>query len=216
MGVDTQSQDFTVVGIGDMSGDVFGNGMLLSKHIRLVAAFDHRHIFVDPNPDAASSWEERRRLFELPRSSWDDYDRSRISAGGGVYSREQKAIPISDQLRAALGIDDDVSEMTPPNLIRAILRAPVDLLFNGGIGTYIKAETENDVDVGDRANDTVRVNANQVRAKVIAEGGNLGVTARAASSSTYAAGGSTPTRWTTRPAWTARTTRSTSRSWSTR
>ncbi|BBU21995.1 NAD-glutamate dehydrogenase [Mycobacterium xenopi] len=178
MGVDTQSQDFTVVGIGDMSGDVFGNGMLLSKHIRLVAAFDHRHIFVDPNPDAASSWEERRRLFELPRSSWDDYDRSRISAGGGVYSREQKAIPISDQLRAALGIDDDVSEMTPPNLIRAILRAPVDLLFNGGIGTYIKAETENDVDVGDRANDTVRVNANQVRAKVIAEGGNLGVTAR--------------------------------------
>ncbi|BCQ08440.1 NAD-glutamate dehydrogenase [Mycobacterium heckeshornense] len=178
LGVDTQSQDFTVVGIGDMSGDVFGNGMLLSKHIRLVAAFDHRHIFVDPDPDAASSWEERRRLFELPRSSWDDYDRSRISTGGGVYSREQKAIPISDQLRTALGIDDDVSEMTPPNLIRAILRAPVDLLFNGGIGTYIKAETENDVDVGDRANDAVRVNANQVRAKVIAEGGNLGVTAR--------------------------------------
>jgi glutamate dehydrogenase len=176
MGVDTQSQDFTVVGIGDMSGDVFGNGMLLSKHIRLVAAFDHRHIFLDPDPDAAASWEERRRLFELPRSSWDDYDTSRISRGGGVYSREHKAIPISQQVRAALGIDDDVTEMTPPNLVRAILKAPVDLLYNGGIGTYIKAETESDSDVGDRANDLVRVNANQVRAKVIAEGGNLGVT----------------------------------------
>ncbi|OOK79439.1 bacterial NAD-glutamate dehydrogenase family protein [Mycobacterium kansasii] len=160
-----------------MSGDVFGNGMLLSKHIRLVAAFDHRHIFLDPDPDAAASWEERRRMFELPRSSWDDYDRSLISEGGGVYSREQKAIPISPQVRAALGIDTDVTEMSPPNLIRAILQAPVDLLFNGGIGTYIKAESESDSDVGDRANDPVRVNANQVRAKVIGEGGNLGVTA---------------------------------------
>ena len=178
MGVDTQTEDFTVVGVGDMSGDVFGNGMLLSKHIRLLAAFDHRHIFLDPDPDPAASWQERRRMFDLPRSSWDDYDTSLISEGGGVYSREHKSIPISDQVRAALGIDDDVTEMTPPNLVRAILRAPVDLLFNGGIGTYIKAEAESDADVGDRANDALRVNANQVRAKVVGEGGNLGVTAR--------------------------------------
>ena len=178
MGVDTQTEDFTVIGVGDMSGDVFGNGMLLSKHIRLLAAFDHRHIFLDPDPDAAASWEERRRMFELPRSSWDDYDKSLISEGGGVYSREHKTIPISDQVRAALGIQDDVTEMAPPNLVRAILRAPVDLLFNGGIGTYVKAEAESDADVGDRANDPVRVNGNQVRAKVIGEGGNLGVTPR--------------------------------------
>jgi glutamate dehydrogenase len=177
MGVDTQTEDFTVVGIGDMSGDVFGNGMLLSKHIRLLAAFDHRHIFLDPNPDSAASWQERRRMFNLPRSSWDDYDTSLISEGGGVYSREHKSIPISEQVRAALGIDDDVSEMTPPSLVRAILLAPVDLLFNGGIGTYVKAEAESDSDVGDRANDALRVNANQLRAKVIGEGGNLGVTA---------------------------------------
>ncbi|MDI3313952.1 MAG: NAD-glutamate dehydrogenase [Mycobacterium sp.] len=176
MGVNPQVEDFTVVGIGDMSGDVFGNGMLLSKHIRLLAAFDHRHIFLDPTPDPVVSWQERKRMFGLPRSSWDDYDKSLISEGGGVYSREHKAIPISPQVRAALGIHDEVTEMTPPNLIRAILQAPVDLLYNGGIGTYIKAETESDADVGDRANDPVRVNANQVRAKVIAEGGNLGVT----------------------------------------
>ncbi len=176
MGVDTQSEDFTVVGIGDMSGDVFGNGMLLSRHIRLLAAFDHRHIFIDPDPDAASSWQERKRLFDLPRSSWDDYDRSLISAGGGVYSRQQKSIPVSAEARTALGIDDSVSELTPPALMKAILRAPADLLFNGGIGTYVKAETEADSDVGDRANDAVRVNANQVQAKVIGEGGNLGVT----------------------------------------
>jgi glutamate dehydrogenase len=177
MGVDTQTEDFTVVGVGDMSGDVFGNGMLLSKHIRLLAAFDHRHVFLDPDPDPEASWQERQRMFDLPRSSWDDYDRSLISAGGGVYSREHKSIPISDQVRAALGIEDDVTEMTPPDLVRAILRAPVDLLFNGGIGTYIKAEAESDADVGDRANDALRVNANQLRAKVIGEGGNLGVTA---------------------------------------
>ncbi len=176
IGVDTQSQDFSVVGIGDMSGDVFGNGMLLSKHIRLVAAFDHRHVFLDPDPDAADSWAERERLFRLPRSSWDDYDKSLISAGGGVYSREHKSIPISAEVRRALGIADDVDEMAPPNLVRAILKAPVDLLYNGGIGTYIKAESQSDAEVGDRANDPVRVNANQVRAKVIAEGGNLGVT----------------------------------------
>jgi glutamate dehydrogenase len=176
MGLDTQTEDFTVVGIGDMSGDVFGNGMLLSKHIRLIAAFDHRHIFVDPDPDTETAWEERRRLFELPRSSWDDYDGSLISEGGGVYSREHKSIPVSSQARQAFHIDDDVEEMTPPELVKAILRAPVDLLFNGGIGTYIKAESESNADVGDRSNDMVRVNGNQVRAKVIGEGGNLGVT----------------------------------------
>ncbi|TFV59689.1 NAD-glutamate dehydrogenase [Mycobacterium sp. PS03-16] len=176
MGVDTQTEDFTVVGIGDMSGDVFGNGMLLSEHIRLVAAFDHRHLFLDPNPDAATSFRERRRLFELPRSSWEDYDESLISEGGGVYSRQHKSIPISPQVRDVLGLDSSVEEMTPPALMKAILRAPVDLLWNGGIGTYVKAETESDADVGDRANDPIRVNGNQVRAKVIGEGGNLGVT----------------------------------------
>ncbi len=176
MGVDTQTEDFTVVGIGDMSGDVFGNGMLLSKHIRLVAAFDHRHIFLDPDPDSARTWEERKRLFDLPRSSWEDYDSSLISEGGGVYSRQQKSIPISEQVRSALGIAEAVKELTPPGLVRAILKAPVDLLFNGGIGTYVKAETESDADVGDRANDPVRVNGNELRVKVIGEGGNLGVT----------------------------------------
>ena len=177
MGVDTQSEDFTVVGIGDMSGDVFGNGMLLSRHIRLVAAFDHRHIFIDPEPDAARSWPERERLFGLPRSSWEDYDAGLISAGGGVFSRGQKSIEISPEMSRALGIDPEIAAMTPPEVIRAILRAPVDLLFNGGIGTYIKAESESHAEVGDRANDAVRVNAKQLRAKVIGEGGNLGVTA---------------------------------------
>ncbi len=176
MGVDTQSQDFTVVGVGDMSGDVFGNGMLRSEHIRLVAAFDHRHIFLDPDPDPARSFAERQRMFDLPRSSWDDYDTSLISAGGGVYPRDLKSVPVSPQVAIALGLDEDVTELTPPALIRAILRAPVDLLFNGGIGTYVKAESESDADVGDRANDQVRVNGNQLRAKVIGEGGNLGVT----------------------------------------
>ena len=176
MGVDTQRDDFTVVGIGDMSGDVFGNGMLLSKHIRLIAAFDHRHIFLDPNPDVAASWEERKRLFDLPRSSWDDYNTSLISAGGGVFSREQKSIAVSHEVRRSLAISDDIAEMTPPELVRALLCAPVDLLFNGGIGTYIKASSESNTDVGDRSNDVVRVNGNQVLAKVIGEGGNLGVT----------------------------------------
>jgi len=176
MGVDTQSEDFTVVGVGDMSGDVFGNGMLLSRHIRLIAAFDHRHIFVDPAPDSAKSFVERQRLFELPRSSWEDYNADLISAGGGVFSRQQKAIAITPQMHDALGIDSSIAEMTPPDLIRAILLAPVDLLFNGGIGTYIKAEAESQAAVGDRANDAVRVNANELRAKVIGEGGNLGVT----------------------------------------
>ncbi|MFC9897796.1 NAD-glutamate dehydrogenase [Nocardia sp. NPDC127579] len=175
--LDTQSQDFTVVGVGDMSGDVFGNGMLLSEHIRLVAAFDHRHIFLDPAPDAADSFRERRRLFELPRSSWADYDAAAISAGGGVYDRSAKAVPISAQVRAALGLGPGVVELSPPELIKAILSAPVDLLWNGGIGTYIKASTETHAEVGDKSNDAVRVDAGRLRVKVIGEGGNLGVTA---------------------------------------
>ncbi|WP_054813574.1 NAD-glutamate dehydrogenase [Nocardia arizonensis] len=177
MNVDTQSQDFTVVGIGDMSGDVFGNGMLLSEHIRLVAAFDHRHIFLDPNPDAASSFVERQRMFALPRSSWADYDTSLISEGGGVWDRTVKSVPISAQARAALGLADDVTSLSPPELVRAILLAPVGLLWNGGIGTYIKASTETNAEVGDKSNDPVRVDGNQLRVKVIGEGGNLGATA---------------------------------------
>jgi glutamate dehydrogenase len=167
------------VGIGDMSGDVFGNGMLLSGHTRLFAAFDHRHVFVDPNPDTTRSLVERRRLFGLPRSSWDDYDRSLISAGGGVWPRTAKAIPISAEMRQALGIDDGgVTSLSPAELIRVILRAPVDLLWNGGIGTYVKSTEESHADVGDKSNDGVRVNGGQVRAKVIGEGGNLGLTQR--------------------------------------
>ncbi|MFV2106872.1 NAD-glutamate dehydrogenase [Micromonospora sp. LOL_015] len=178
LGVDVQRQEFTVVGIGDMSGDVFGNGMLLSEHVRLVAAFDHRHIFLDPDPDAATSYAERRRLFDLPRSSWADYDTGLISAGGGVYPRTAKSVPVSRQVRAALGLDDGVDLLSPPELIRAILRAPVDLLFNGGIGTYVKASDESHADVGDKANDPIRVDGRSVRAKVVGEGGNLGLTQR--------------------------------------
>ncbi|HYJ28056.1 MAG TPA: NAD-glutamate dehydrogenase domain-containing protein, partial [Nocardioides sp.] len=174
MGVDTQSEDFTVVGVGDMSGDVFGNGMLLSEHIRLVAAFDHRHVFVDPTPDAAASFAERRRLFDLPRSSWDDYDKSLISAGGGVFARSLKSIPVSPEMADALGIKN-VDAMTPAELIHAILLAPVDLLWNGGIGTYVKASTEDHLSVGDRANDAIRVDGKQLRVKVVGEGGNLGL-----------------------------------------
>ncbi len=212
MGVDTQSQDFTVVGgVGDMSGDVFGNGMLLSHHIRLIAAFDHRHIFIDPDPDAERSWQERRRLFELPpRSSWEDYDPpSLISAGGGVFSRQQKSIPVSRQMRAALGLQGEADEVTPPPaLMKAIMQAPpVDLWFNGGIGTYIKAESESDAEVGDRANDTIRVNGNQVRAKVIGEGGNLGVTSLGRVEFDLCGGRINTDAWTTPPAWTAATTR---------
>ncbi|MGW0037201.1 NAD-glutamate dehydrogenase [Gordonia sp. NPDC003376] len=178
IGVDTQTRDFTVVGIGDMSGDVFGNGMLLSRHIRLVAAFDHRHVFIDPTPDAALSHAERARLFALPRSSWADYDPALISAGGGVWSRERKSIPIGEQIRAALGLADDVTELSPPELIRAVLLAPVDLLWNGGIGTYVRASTESDAEVGDKANDAIRVTGDELRVTVIGEGGNLGVTER--------------------------------------
>lgn len=159
-----------------MSGDVFGNGMLLSEHIRLVAAFDHRHIFLDPNPQAADSFAERSRLFEIPRSSWADYNPALIGTGGGVWERTRKSIPISNQARAALGLPGHVTELTPPELIRAILRAPVDLLWNGGIGTYIKARSESHADVGDKSNDTVRVEGADLRVRVVGEGGNLGVT----------------------------------------
>jgi glutamate dehydrogenase len=175
MGVDTQTEDFTAVGIGDMSGDVFGNGMLLSEHIRLVAAFDHRHIFIDPDPVAQTSFAERKRLFELPRSSWADYDTSLVSAGGGVFDRSLKSIAISDQMRSALGIAGTTTSMTPAELMKAILQAPVDLLWNGGIGTYVKAEPETSSDIGDRANDSIRVNGMQLRCKVVGEGGNLGL-----------------------------------------
>ncbi|MFB7456721.1 MULTISPECIES: NAD-glutamate dehydrogenase [unclassified Streptomyces] len=176
LGVDTQSQDFTVVGIGDMSGDVFGNGMLLSEHIRLVAAFDHRHIFIDPEPDAAVSYAERRRLFELPRSSWEDYNAELISAGGGVFPRTAKSIPVNAHIREALGIEAGVTKLTPADLMRAILKAPVDLLWNGGIGTYVKASTESHADVGDKANDAIRVDGRDLRVQVVGEGGNLGFT----------------------------------------
>ena len=175
LGIDVQQQDFTVVGIGDMSGDVFGNGMLLSPHIRLVAAFDHRHVFLDPDPDPAASFAERKRLFDLPRSSWADYDPALISPGGGVFDRSLKSIEITPQVRAALGIDDEVTSLVPAELIRRILTAPADLLWNGGIGTYVKAQTETNVDVGDKANDAVRVNGHQLRCRVIGEGGNLGL-----------------------------------------
>ncbi|SHG89946.1 NAD-glutamate dehydrogenase [Streptoalloteichus hindustanus] len=178
LGVDTQSQDFSVVGVGDMSGDVFGNGMLLSEHIRLVAAFDHRHVFLDPDPDPAVSFRERRRMFELPRSSWDDYDRSKISKGGGVFPRTLKSIPVSPQVRDALGLPEGVTRLSPPELIKAILLAPVDLLWNGGIGTYVKASTETHAEVGDKANDAVRVDGADLRVRVVGEGGNLGLTQR--------------------------------------
>ncbi|MFD6496623.1 NAD-glutamate dehydrogenase [Streptomyces sp. NPDC060188] len=176
LGVDTQSQDFTVVGVGDMSGDVFGNGMLLSEHIRLVAAFDHRHIFIDPDPVAETSYAERRRLFELPRSSWADYDTGLISAGGGVFPRSAKAIPVNAHIREALGIESKVAKMTPADLMRAILQAPVDLLWNGGIGTYVKSSAESNAEVGDKANDAIRVDGAELRVKVVGEGGNLGLT----------------------------------------
>ncbi len=176
MGTDIQRQDFTVAGIGDMSGDVFGNGMLLSPHIRLQAAFDHRHIFLDPQPDAAVSFAERARLFALPRSSWDDYDRKKISRGGGVFPRSAKSIALSAEARSLLGIEG--SAAAPHEVLRAILRMPADLIFNGGIGTYVKASDESNAEVGDRANDALRVNGKELRCKVIGEGGNLGLTQR--------------------------------------
>jgi glutamate dehydrogenase len=177
MGVDCQREDFTVVGIGDMSGDVFGNGMLLSEHIRLVAAFDHRHIFLDPDPDASVSYAERRRLFELPRSSWADYNPELISAGGGVFPRTAKSIVVSPQVRAALDLGD-APAVSPAELMRKILAARVDLLWNGGIGTYVKSASESHADVGDKTNDAIRIDGRQVRARVVGEGGNLGLTQR--------------------------------------
>lgn len=173
-GINIQEQDFTVVGIGDMGGDVFGNGMLLSEHIQLTAAFNHLDIFIDPNPNAAASFIERKRLFALPRSSWKDYDQRLISAGGGVFSRSEKSIPISPEMRQRFNIS--VERLTPNELITAVLKAPVDLFWNGGIGTYVKASSESDSDVGDRANDGVRVNGKELRCQVVGEGGNLGLT----------------------------------------
>ncbi|HET7201884.1 MAG TPA: NAD-glutamate dehydrogenase [Steroidobacteraceae bacterium] len=172
MDLDTQAQDFTVAGIGDMAGDVFGNGMLLSRHIRLVAAFNHQHIFLDPEPDPARSYQERERLFNLPRSAWTDYDVRRISKGGGVFPRNAKEIALSPQARALLGME--AIRATPAEIIRAILKLPVDLLWNGGIGTYVKASWEANSAVGDRTNDAVRVDGRDLRCKVVGEGGNLG------------------------------------------
>ncbi|HWU74333.1 MAG TPA: NAD-glutamate dehydrogenase domain-containing protein, partial [Sphingomonas sp.] len=173
-GVDVQTQSIRVVGCGDMSGDVFGNGMLLSKAIKLVAAFDHRHIFLDPDPDPAASWAERERMFNLPRSSWADYNPKLISKGGGVFPRSAKTISLSKQVKAALDIQAD--ELEPAALISAILKSPSDLIWFGGIGTYVKAAAENHIEVGDPANDRLRVNAEDVRATAIGEGANLGVT----------------------------------------
>jgi glutamate dehydrogenase len=171
---DIQNEPFTVVGVGDMSGDVFGNGMLLSRQIRLRAAFDHRHIFLDPDPDPQTSWTERKRLFDLPTSSWDDYDRDLISAGGGVWPRAQKAIPLSEQARAVLDLAAEV--VSPAELIAAILRSRTELLYLGGIGTYVKASAQTDLEVGDKANDAVRINGRDLRCRVVGEGANLGVT----------------------------------------
>ncbi|MGI9155600.1 MAG: NAD-glutamate dehydrogenase [Marmoricola sp.] len=177
-GLDCQTQDFTAVGIGDMSGDVFGNGLLCSERTRLLAAFDHRDIFLDPDPDAAASYAERQRLFDLPRSSWQDYDRDLISDGGGVHPRSAKSVPVSPQVRSALGLAEDVTRLSPPELMKAILKAPVDLLWNGGIGTYVKAESESHADAGDKANDSIRVDGAELRCAVVGEGGNLGFTQR--------------------------------------
>jgi glutamate dehydrogenase len=177
VGVDVATTDFTAVGIGDMSGDVFGNGMLLSRHVKLIAAFDHRHVFLDPDPDPETSFGERERLFGLPGSSWADYDEALISEGGGVFPRTAKSISLSPQVRAALGVEAE--SLTPNETIRAVLRAPVDLLWNGGIGTYVKASGERHADVGDKANDAVRIDAEELRCRVVGEGGNLGLTQRA-------------------------------------
>ncbi|HZE37437.1 MAG TPA: NAD-glutamate dehydrogenase [Stackebrandtia sp.] len=178
MGVDTQTTDHTCVGIGDMGGDVFGNGLMCSPHTRLIAAFNHMHIFIDPNPDTPAAYAERQRLFALPRSTWDDFNHDLISEGGGVWSRSAKRIPVSPQVRAALGIEDPVKELAPSDLIKAILRAKVDLLWNGGIGTYVKGSAETNADVGDKSNDPLRVDGAELRCTVVGEGGNLGLTQR--------------------------------------
>ncbi len=174
--VDTQTEEFTAVGIGDMSGDVFGNGLLRTRHVKLVAAFDHRDIFLDPHPEPGIAFDERQRLYNLPRSSWQDYNKELISEGGGVYSRTLKSIPITEQVRTALGLPDGTVKLSPPELLRAVLLAPADLLYNGGIGTYIKASTESNAQVGDKTNDAIRVDGKDLRVKVVGEGGNLGMT----------------------------------------
>lgn len=176
MGVDVSKEEHTAIGVGDMSGDVFGNGMLSSKHTRLLAAFNHLHIFIDPNPETAAAYKERKRMFELPRSTWDDYNKSLISHGGGVFERSAKSIKITREMKQAFNIKED--SLSPDELIHALLKAPVDLLWNGGIGTYIKASSESHDDAGDRANDVLRVNGCDVGAKVVGEGGNLGATQR--------------------------------------
>lgn len=174
--VDTQTDPFTAVGIGDMSGDVFGNGLLRTRTVSLIAAFDHRDIFLDPAPDAGVAFDERQRLYDLPRSSWQDYNAELISEGGGVYSRALKSIPISEQVRVVLGLPQGTVKMSPPELLRAILLAPADLLYNGGIGTYIKGSEQNHAEVGDKANDAIRVDGKDLRVKIVGEGGNLGMT----------------------------------------
>jgi glutamate dehydrogenase len=174
LGLDTQNEPFSVIGIGDMSGDVFGNGMLLSPHLKLIAAFNHQHIFIDPDPDPATSFAERQRLFALPRSSWDDYDRSKLSSDGGIYSRQSKSIELDPAAQRVLDLEQRT--VTPPELVRAILTARADLLWNGGIGTYVKASSQSHGDAGDPTNDSVRVDGNQLRCRVVAEGGNLGLT----------------------------------------
>lgn len=213
LGHDAQTEEFTAVGIGDMSGDVFGNGLLRSKATRLVAAFDHRDIFLDPNPNAAVSFDERQRLYDLPRSSWQDYNRDLISAGGGVYSRGLKSIEITPEVREVLGLDESVTELAPTELISAILKAPVDLIYNGGIGTYVKASTETNAQVGDKANDALRVNGKDLRAKIVGEGGNLGFTQLVVLRLRSTASSSTPTQSTTPQVWKPVTARSTSRFW---
>ncbi|MEM8921851.1 MAG: NAD-glutamate dehydrogenase domain-containing protein, partial [Pseudomonadota bacterium] len=174
IGKDIQSEPFTVIGVGDMSGDVFGNGMLLSKQTKLLAAFNHLHIFLDPDPDPGRSWKERKRLFDMPRSSWSDYNPELISKGGGVFSRADKSVPLSEEVRALTGLSD--SEAAPDVLLRALLKAPAELLWFGGIGTYVKAREEQNSDVGDKANDVLRINGRELQVKVVGEGANLGVT----------------------------------------
>lgn len=176
LGIDPHQDQCTAIGIGDMSGDVFGNGMLLSPHLRLVAAFDHRHIFIDPNPSVSEAFAERHRLAALPRSSWDDYNRDLLSKGGLVADRAAKSVPLSHEATAALGMNPTITSLTPAELIRAILSSPADLLWNGGIGTYVKASHESHSEVGDRSNDAVRIDASQLRVRAIGEGGNLGLT----------------------------------------
>ncbi len=210
LGVDVQREPFTMAGIGDMSGDVFGNGALQSRATRLVAAFNHLHIFVDPDPDPERSFKERERLFALPRSGWRDYDASLVSKGGGIFDRSAKAIPVSPEMRKLLDLDGPA--VSGEEMIRKVLAARVDLLYNGGIGTYVKATSETDTEVGDRTNDRVRVDGKDVRARVLGEGGNLGLTQKGRLEYWTRGGASTPTRWTTRAASTPPTTRSTSRS----